>query len=52
MTAAKWSWRVALALLTLYGLWRLSVSGADLEVKMSDSITLKLYISPPPKEGK
>ena len=37
----------ALVLVVLFVVWRLSVSGAELELNITEHMTLKLYLSPP-----
>ena len=40
----------AVVLVVLFVVWRLSVSGAELELNITEHMTLKLYLSPPDKD--
>jgi len=40
----------ALVLAVIFVVWRLSVSGAELELNITEHMTLRLYISPPDEE--
>ena len=37
----------AVVLVVLFVVWRLSVGGAELELNITEHMTLKLYLSPP-----
>lgn len=40
----------ALVLVVLFVVWRLSVSGAELELNITEHMTLKLYLAPPDED--
>lgn len=40
----------AVVLVVLFVAWRLSVGGAELELNITEHMTLKLYLSPPDED--